>query len=74
MINIIGGLVVVAILAAAIRYIVSQRKKGVKCIGCPDAGGCSVKGGTCTCGSDISADEVINKIKNSNDNVTQGES
>ena len=59
MINVIGGLVLAAILAAAITYIVKQRKKGVKCIGCPDAGCCSPKNGSCSCGSGIDADEVL---------------
>lgn len=63
MINVIGGLVLAAILAAAITYIVKQRKKGVKCIGCPDAG---------SCGSSIDADEVIEKIKKSQEHETQG--
>ena len=72
MINVIGGLVIVAILAAAITYIVKHRKKGIKCIGCPDAGGCSPKNGTCSCGSSIDADEVIDKIKKSQEHETKG--
>lgn len=72
MINVIGGLVVVAILAAAVTYIVKQRKKGIKCIGCPDAGGCSPKNGTCSCGTSIDADEVIDQIKKSQQHETQG--
>ena len=60
-----------AILAAAITYIVKQ-KKGVKCIGCPDAGSCSPKNGSCSCGSSIDADEVIEKIKKSQEHETQG--
>ncbi len=72
MINVIGGLVLAVILTAAITYIVKQRKKGIKCIGCPDAGSCSPKNGTCSCGSGIDADEVIDRIKKSQNNEKQG--
>ena len=72
MINVIGGLVLAAILAAAITYIVKQRKQGVQCIGCPDAGSCSPKNGFCSGGSSIDADEVIEKIKKSQEHETQG--
>ncbi len=48
MTDIIVGLVIAAILGSAITYIVKQKKKGVKCIGCPDSGACS---GNCSgCG------------------------
>lgn len=40
MINIIVGLVIAAMLAAAVAYIVRAKKKGVKCIGCPAAATC----------------------------------
>jgi len=33
--------VIVAILGFVIRYIYKAKKKGVKCIGCPDGGSCS---------------------------------
>ena len=32
---------IVAILAAAVTHIVRAKKRGVKCIGCPDSGCCS---------------------------------
>jgi len=45
--------VVFAILCAAIRYIIKQKKRGTACIGCPSAGSCS---GHCSCCSDKSLD------------------
>ncbi len=33
--------VLVAIIGAAVFYIVKEKKRGVKCIGCPAAGACS---------------------------------
>ena len=51
MANIIVGLVLVLIVAAAIVYIVKEKKKGTKCIGCPAAGCCSGKNhGSSGCG------------------------
>ena len=41
MINIILIGVVVLILGGAIAYIVSQKKKGVRCIGCSAGGKCN---------------------------------
>lgn len=43
MANIIAFAVLLAIVAAASTYIYKARKKGVKCIGCPDG---------CRCGKD----------------------
>ena len=47
-------LVIAAILGGAGWYVYSAKKKGVKCIGCPDAKTCAAKGGcagcqSCTC-------------------------
>ncbi len=36
-------IIILAILILAITYIVKQRKKGIKCIGCPFAKECSKK-------------------------------
>lgn len=36
----IEGIIVVAIIGCVIFYLVRQRKKGVKCIGCPYAKKC----------------------------------
>lgn len=37
----IVGLIIVAIVGAAVAYIVKEKKKGVRCIGCPSAGACA---------------------------------
>lgn len=53
----IVGLIIVAIVGAAVAYIIKEKKKGVKCIGCPSAGACasakkcSAEGG-CGCHAD----------------------
>ena len=44
MTDVIVVLIVIAIVAAASVYIVKQKKKGTKCIGCPSAGTCPHKG------------------------------
>ena len=41
MVNIVAGAIIVILVAAAVTYIVRAKKKGVKCIGCPDSGCCS---------------------------------
>ena len=53
-IDILIGVIVFIILRRAISYIVKQKKKGVKCIGCPYAGECAAKaqGHDCGCPSD----------------------
>ncbi len=38
--NLIVTLIVIAIIALAVFYIIRQKKKGVKCIGCPSGGKC----------------------------------
>ena len=66
MTDIIAIAVLLVIAAAAIRYIYKEKKRGVKCIGCPLAGSCcghnqadssadaygSEGGGCCGCHSD----------------------
>lgn len=48
--TVLAALVVIAILGAAIGYIVRSKKRGVKCIGCPSGATCSGKcGGNCNC-------------------------
>ena len=50
--TVIVALIIAAILGGAVFYIIRQKKKGNKCIGCPDAKNCpSAKGGGCSCGS-----------------------
>ena len=41
--------IVLFVVGAAVRYIVKQKKKGVKCIGCPAAGSCSKAHGKGNC-------------------------
>lgn len=43
--------IVVAVLTAAIGYIIKAKKSGKKCIGCPDGGSCG-KSSCCSCGCD----------------------
>jgi len=46
-------LVIAAILAGAILYIRKEKKRGVRCVGCPDGGTC---GGNCSdCGGNTDA-------------------
>lgn len=45
--NVIAVIVLVLVVGGAIVYIVKSKKKGVKCIGCPYAGGCTSN----SCGS-----------------------
>ena len=44
--NIIAGGILIAVIAAAVRFIYKEKKRGVKCIGCSAAGSC---GGSCSC-------------------------
>ena len=46
--NIIVTLVILTIVALAGYYIYSKKKKGVKCIGCPDSDQCSGVCGSCS--------------------------
>lgn len=49
MINFILVIVIVLIVGGAIVYIRKEKKRGVRCVGCPDGGTC---GGNCSgCGS-----------------------
>ena len=52
--DIMIAVVLLIIIGAAVVYIVKERKRGVKCIGCPHAGTCAHKmksSGDCQCGS-----------------------
>lgn len=40
MVNFIAGAVICLLLGLSIGYIVKEKKKGTKCIGCPMAGNC----------------------------------
>ncbi len=45
--DLIVCLIIVAIIITAVIYIVKQKKKGVKCIGCPSGGSCGKS--SCSC-------------------------
>ncbi len=45
--------VVVLILGCAIAYIVKEKKKGVKCVGCPYAESCGKTAEKCSCNLNI---------------------
>lgn len=49
--SIIAAVVIIAIVALAVRYIYKEKKSGAKCIGCPDSKTCSAKScSSCGCG------------------------
>ena len=49
--TVIAVVIVVAIVALAVRYIYKAKKSGAKCIGCPDSGACSANScSSCGCG------------------------
>lgn len=51
MADIIIVVILVAIVGSAIAYIVNAKKKGVRCVGCPDGGTCGKSAdGCCNCG------------------------
>lgn len=53
--DLIVGAVVLLIVGAAMIYIRKEKKKGVRCIGCPSAGTCSRSNGdgsACSCHTD----------------------
>ena len=43
--------ILLVVVGAAITYIVKEKKRGVKCIGCPSAGTCHKR--NCGCHSDM---------------------
>lgn len=55
MINVVIVAILVIIIGSALRYIIRQKKKGVKCIGCPEGcRACSTHGAAdtnCSCHS-----------------------
>ena len=54
--NIVLILVIVLIIGSAVLYIHMEKKRGVKCIGCPEGCSCSGKCGSCGgCGSNAEA-------------------
>ena len=54
MIDFIVALILIVIVGSAICYIIKAKKKGAKCIGCPDSCSCAKASGNvaCNCHSD----------------------
>ncbi len=50
--DIIILVVIALILAGAVAYVVIQKKKGAKCIGCPNGGKHATAGKSCDCNHD----------------------
>ena len=51
---VIGILIIVV--GASVAYIIKEKKRGTRCIGCPHAGNCSSRNNgkaACSCGSQI---------------------
>lgn len=44
MVNLILAAVLVVIVGAAVAYIIKEKKRGVKCVGCPYAEQCAKRG------------------------------
>lgn len=55
LVDIIVVIVVLAIIGAAVMYIRKEKKRGVRCVGCPSAGQCS---GHCSGGCGGNEDEA----------------
>lgn len=49
MADLVVVVVVAVLLGAAIRYIVKEKKRGTRCIGCADAGSCMKQNSGCSC-------------------------
>lgn len=48
MANLIVLIILILIIGAAIAYIVREKKRGARCVGCPDGGTCSGSCGGCS--------------------------
>lgn len=51
MADLVVGLIVLVLAGAAVAYIIQSRKKGIKCIGCPEGLNCPHSGKSSGCGS-----------------------
>ena len=60
MVNFILALIIIAIVSGAIAYIRKEKKRGVRCVGCPDGGTCGGNCGGCgdNCGCSDTADRL----------------
>lgn len=57
-------IVVLAVLAVAIAFIVKEKRRGVVCIGCPAGATCASKGNpSATCSACGDVDEIVQQIK-----------
>ncbi len=58
--NFLVALIIIAIVAIVIVYIVKEKRKGVKCIGCPSAQACATNSSapqhTCNCSTKANDD------------------
>ena len=66
MVNVIVAVILLIIIGAAIAYIIKEKKRGVKCIGCPAGGSCSGNcagncGGSLGCSDGCHSDAKVNK-------------
>ena len=53
--DIIAGLIVLLIVGGAVFYIIREKKKGTKCIGCPHSSSCKEK---CSCNNEKNEAQV----------------
>lgn len=60
MVDFVVGFVILAIVGGAVAYIVKEKKKGVKCIGCPDSAVCSGQCSGCNGGCNYNPSEQEN--------------
>lgn len=63
MTDFIVGALLLVLVGAAIAYIVKERKKGVKCIGCPDGATCASKNKASGCSCSIDLQEAEAEIR-----------
>lgn len=63
MADFIVGALLLILVGAAIAYIAKERKKGVKCIGCPDGATCASKNKAGGCGCNIDLQEAEAQIR-----------
>lgn len=52
MVDLIVVAILLVLVGSAVIYIVKEKKKGTKCIGCPVEGGCGGNGKNCSCHAD----------------------
>lgn len=50
MADLIVIIILLVLIGASVIYIRKEKKRGVKCIGCPDGATCAKKQGGCGCG------------------------